>query len=203
MRSTSRAIVMTALAAMTALALAGCSATGKRDDPPRLPRIMVEGTRHEYTSLAELADVASAVVVAVPTGVQFTKPLPAGYGPPDAAPTPYVQIRVTRVLSGTIRPGLIDLVSPGIDENTGEQALARGGPYLIYITPAMYRSNDPAGGYVAVGGPAGVYGATGRGDQFARVDRESTALPPTVQLGRTDLPKAHKTEKQLLQEGPK
>jgi hypothetical protein len=63
-------------------------------------------------------------------------------------------MRVTRVLSGSMAPGLVDVVSPGIDEHTGRQAIGRGGPYLLFITPAMYGVDDPAGGYAVVGGPA-------------------------------------------------
>ena len=168
-----------------------------------MPRIASEGSRaHEYTALADLAVHASAVVVAVPTGRESSKPLPEGYGSEGAAPTPYVQMRVTKVLSGTLRPGLIELVSPGIDQNTGKQALGHGGPYLMYITPAMYGPNDPAGGYVVVGGVAGVYGAKGQGSAYLRIDTESPKLPAEITVGQTTLPGPTTSEAELVQEGP-
>jgi hypothetical protein len=102
-----------------------------------------------------------------------------------------------------MKPGLIDLVSPGVDETTGDPALGRGGPYLMYITPAMYAANDPAGGYVVVGDPAGVYGAHGNKGEYSRIDTMSPALPATITLGRTALPGATKSEKELLRDGPR
>jgi hypothetical protein len=123
LRSTERTVSRAALAAASVLLLAGCGLGSDKNDSSRLPRIAGQGSRaHEYTSLTELAQAASAVVVAVPA---------------DAAPTPYVQLRVTQVLSDRLSAGLIDLVSPGVDENTGQLALAHGGRYLIYLAPAM------------------------------------------------------------------
>jgi hypothetical protein len=188
------------VAALGVSALAGCSGTNA--SPPKLPHIAEVGTRaHEFRSVDDLAGEAVAVVVAKPTGKQFTRPLPAWDGPVGATPTPYVQMRVSKVLSGTIKPGLIDVVSPGIDENTGKEALADGGPYLMYLTLAVYAANDPAGGYAIVGGPAGVYGAAGNTDQYARIDTESPALPPTITIGTSHLPAARKTDKQVLTHG--
>lgn len=200
MRSTDKLITKALAAALAALALTACSSA----DENALPRISIDGTRaHEYSTLNELARDATAVVVAVPTGKEHAKALPANYGPADAAPTPYVQMRVIKVLSGDLQPGMIDLVSPGVDENTGKQALRAGGPYLLYLTPAMYAANDPAGGYVVVGGPAGAYGATASNSKdFARLDAESVKLPAKITLGATDVPAAALTEKEALAQGP-
>jgi hypothetical protein len=90
------------------------------------------------------------------------------------------------------------------DEDSGQLALAHGGPYLIYLAPAMYGPDDPAGGYVAVGGPAGVYGAKGEGTStYEKLDTESPQLPAEIVADPTSLPRAVRSEAQLLHEGPK
>lgn len=200
MRSTDKLLAKLVTVILTGVALTACGSSGEN----ALPKISIDGTRaHEYTTLGELAQDATAVVVAVPTGKEHAKPLPKDYGPADAAPTPYVQLRVIKVLSGDLQPGMIDLVSPGLDERTGKQALRAGGPYLLYITPAMYAANDPAGGYVVVGGPAGAYGATSsNAKDFNRIDTESVKLPAKITLGATDVPAAALTEQEALAQGP-
>jgi hypothetical protein len=201
MRSTNH--ILTALLTATLLvSVAGCS-----DGAPSaqsIPRIVAEGSRaRDFKSLDELAAKANAVLIVKPTGNQDSVPLPKTHGgTPDSAPTPYVEMEVVEVVSGSVRGDVINIVSPGIDENTGKQALLTQGPYLVFVAPAMYAANDPVGGYVIVGGPAGVFAAGGTNDQFARMDPESTLLPAEVSLTGTPLPKVTKTEEQLLAEGP-
>ncbi len=182
--------------------LFGCSAGPTSSGTSSVPRIVSHGSRpYEYKSFEQLADHALALVIVEPTGKEMSKPLPKGYGPDDAAPTPYVEMNIVKVLGGSIKETRIDLVSPGVDENTKRQALVSGGPYLIYITPAMYGANDPAGGYVAVGGPAGVYAF--EGDGFRRVDSESPSLPASITEQSPMLTKPTKSYEQLLKEGPR
>lgn len=138
----------------------------------------------------------------MPTGEEHGKPLPMGFGLAEPAPTPYVQMRVINVLSGDLQPDMIDLVSPGLDERTGRQALVAGGPYLLFITPAMFGANDPAVGYVVVGGPAGAYGATSRhARDFTRLDAVSVRLPATITVGATGFPAAALTQQEALAQG--
>lgn len=201
MRSTNH-VLPALLAAMMLVSVAGCS-----DDTPSgqsVPRIVVEGSRsHDFKSLDELAAKANAILVVKPTGRQDSVPLPEEHGgTPDSAPTPFVEMEVVQVVSGSVQGDVIRVVSPGIDEGTGGQALLTGGPYLVFVAPAMYEADDPVGGYVIVGGPAGVFASGGAKNQFARADSESTSLPAEVSLTGTRLPKVTKTEEQLLAEGP-
>ncbi|MGW5237394.1 hypothetical protein ACWEOW_00510 [Monashia sp. NPDC004114] len=91
---------------------------------------------------------------------------------------------------------------PGIDQNTGKSALRSGGPFLLFLAPAMHGANDPAGGYVAVGGPAGVFAAKGPAQKYLRVDSDSPRLPAEINLAADSLPMITKSEAQLLSEGP-
>lgn len=197
MRSTKFAMLVLAAAAAVSMAAcqAGPSAAG------RVPRIDVDGTRaFEYRSLADLTTHASAVVVARPTGRTSTRPFP--YGGPGAAPTAYVQMHVTSVVSGTVPGADIDVVTPGDDTATQRSALLSAGAYLLFLTPAMYGPGDPAGGYAIVGGPAGTYAQHGAAGQFVKVDTGSAALPDAITLGATAIPRVTKSEHQLLSEGP-
>lgn len=189
-----------------ALLLAGCSGAS----PDRgVPVIRSEGSRiRDHRSLQDLADWASALVIAEPVGTWHDVPLPDGHGDPDSAPTRFVTLDVTQVVSGTVEGRTIDVVSPGTDEGTGEPALLDGGPYLIFLAPAMYDRGDPAGGYVAVGGPAGVFAADREGLGFLRMDEESPDLPARIPWDRersgtpSGLPAVSRTEAELLAEGP-
>ena len=197
----SRIVLSSILGAV--LMLAGCASTGEDNT---LPQIASEGTRAvEYKSLAQLAEKANAIVVAVPTGEEYEVPLPEGYGTEDSAPTPYVTMKVLKIISGEVSGETINVVSPGVDQNTGKQALASGGPYLLFLAPAMYGANDPAGGYVVVGGPAGAFESPTRATSatsFLRIDTASPSLPDQIDLGKASIPRVTKTEKQLLNEGP-
>lgn len=203
MRSINRSRIVKASILGTILMLAGCASTG---DENTLPLIASAGTRAvEYTSLAQLAEKANAIVIAVPTGEEYEVALPEGYGTEDSAPTPYVTMKVVKVISGKVSAETINVVSPGIDQNTSEQVLLSGGPYLLFLAPAMYGANDPAGGYVVVGGPAGAFESPTRetaAASFLRIDSESASLPARIDLGKTSIPRVTKTEKQLLEEGP-
>ncbi len=203
MLSTNRTRIAMASILGTILILSGCASTGEANT---LPQIASEGTRAvEYTSLSQLAERANAIVVAVPTGEEYEVPLPGGYGTEDSAPTPYVTMKDLKIISGEVSGETINVVGPGVDQNTGKQALASGGPYLLFLAPAMYGANDPAGGYVAVGGPAGVFESPTSGTgaaSFLRVDGLSTFLPERIDVGKTSIPRVTKTEKQLLSEGP-
>ncbi|GAB3139635.1 hypothetical protein GCM10027290_09150 [Micromonospora sonneratiae] len=202
MRSTKRLrIGVIATAALIAGGLAACATPAQEGS--QLPRFEVEGTRaYDYMSVQQLADKASAIILATPTGKSHSVPLPAKHGQPDSAPTQYVRMTVTSVLRGNLDVQEIDLVSPGVDVNTGKLGLLSGGPYLLFVTPAMYGPNDRAGGYVVVGGPAGVYAKSTSASAFQKVDVDSKALPGTLSGTAQDLPLITKTEAQLLSEGP-
>jgi len=191
------------------VAVAAACSSGVAD--ARIPEIHVEGSRAvEYRSLAALADRSSAIVVVEPTGEQAVVPLPSGYGEAGAAPTLYDKVRVARVLAGEVAGDTIRVVSPGIDANTGRSALSGGGPYLLFVAPAMYGADDPAGGYVVTGGPAGLFAAaqpdarhSSSTVSFLRVDDESPALPESIDTtDRASLPQITRSEAQLLREGP-
>ena len=194
MRSISAVIL--ALTSAGLLSVTGCGADHGSD--AKVPRIAEAGSRaHIFQNVSELTERASAVVVATSTGKVVSKPFPAG-----GAPTVYVRMHVAKVVSGAITSTDIEVVTPGDDIDTGKPALLTGGKYLLFLTPAMYAANDPAGGYAIVGGPAGAYVAPSKSDQFTRIDAESKALPQTITLGKTHLPAVTKSERQLLQEGP-
>lgn len=205
-----RAIRKTGLVtAALAVVLTGCGS----HDAPRVistnshavPHIEESGSRARvYRSLSELSEDSSALVVGVPTGERFAVPFPADEGGgPDSAPTIYVGMRIKRVLSGTVGSETVKVVSPGTDGNTGQPALLTGGPYLMYLTPAMYDANDPAGGYALTGGAAGVYAGSDDANVFSRVDTESPDLPTTVDLGSTTPPAVSHSEADLLRRGPR
>ncbi|MEV7227192.1 hypothetical protein AB0M79_09235 [Polymorphospora sp. NPDC051019] len=202
MRSTDRPrIGVLVTAVLIAASLTACGTPERADS--QLPRFDIEGTRaHMYTSVQELADKASAIIVATPTGKSHSRPLPPEHGEPDSAPTRYVKMTVTKVVQGTLDAREIDLVSPGVDQSTGDLGLLSGGPFLLFVTPAMYGPNDPAGGYVVVGGPAGVYAKATGATAFQKVDVASGSLPATLRDTPQDLPAITKTEAQLLREGP-
>jgi hypothetical protein len=193
MRSINAAIL--ALASAGLLSVTGC---GSDSSDAKVPRIAEVGSRaHIFQNVSELTERASAVVVATSTGQVVAKPFPAG-----GAPTVYVRMHVSKVISGSTTSNDIEVVTPGDDIETGKPALLTGGKYLLFLTPAMYAANDPAGGYAIVGGPAGAYVARAKSDQFTKIDAESKALPQTITLGTTHLPAVTKSERQLLQEGP-
>lgn len=199
--------IATALGAVL-LMITSCAAPDETADHPQLPEITGHGTRiYDFQSLEDLAEKSNAIVVAEPTGETRSVPLPEGYGDEFSAPTPYVTMQVTKVLSGEVKGDVIEVVSPAIDRRTQKQVLSSGGPWLLFLAPAMYGPDDPAGGYVAVGGPAGVYLQFGD-DDFRRIDDHSEALPKalstdsTKSRGVSPLPEVTKTEEQLLAEGP-
>lgn len=201
MLSTSR-ILSRLLATALLVSVAGCG--DRAPSTQAIPRIVSMAERaRDYTSLDELAAKANAILIVKPTGRQSAVPLPKRHGgTSESAPTPLVQVEVVKVLSGSVGGNVIDLVSPGIDENTGKEALLSGGPYLVFVAPAMYAANDPVGGYVIVGGPSGLFASNGMTDSFARVDSESLSLPAEVSATSTKFPRITKTEQQLLNEGP-
>ncbi len=183
------------------LALTGCSAS-EPEDAEGAPQIEVAGSRaKEYSSLDDLAASASAIILAAPTGKSLDVSLPAEQGgTKESAPTPYVVMEVLEVLRGSLNAQTIELVSPGDDVRTGERSLLTGGPYVLFITPAMYAADEPAGGYVVVGGPAGVYAKAG--STYVRVDDASPRLPSTIDVQRTKWPAITKSEEALLHAGP-
>lgn len=154
---------------------------------------------HIYGSLGELTLDSSAVVIARPTGKTFTKPFPGG-----GLSTPYVRMSVARVLDGAVNGKEVAVVDPGIDVHTGKSALLSSNSYLLYLAPAMYDRNRPAGGYAVVGGPAGVYSQDGgSATRFVRIDSLSAGLPARIDVTSTKLPAVTKTAEQLLAQGPR
>ena len=188
--------VILSLASVGLLSLTGCGADHGSDG--KVPTIADAGSRaHIFQDVSELTERASAVVVARSTGELVSRPFPTG-----GAPTVYVRMHVSKVVSGSTTSRDIEVVTPGDDVQTGKPALLTGGQYLLFITPAMYAANNPAGGYAIVGGPAGAYVGRAGSDQFTKIDTVSEALPQTITLGKTQLPAVTKSERQLLQEGP-
>jgi hypothetical protein len=194
MRSTKAVILAVTSAGL--LSVAGCG-SGHGSDA-KIPTIAEAGSRaHVFTDVAQLTERASAVVVATSTGKLVSRPFPTG-----GAPTVYVRMHVSKVVSGSVTGTDIEVVTPGDDVGTGKPALLTGGHYLLFLTPAMYAADKPAGGYAIVGGPAGAYVAPAKSERFSKIDAESHALPQTITLGTTRLPAVTKSERQLLQEGP-
>lgn len=182
----------------TSLALAACSGGQPSASAPTVQEL---GSRtHVYRSLTELAADANAIVIARPTGATSAKPFP--HGGRDAAPTQYVRMHVTRVLSGTVSSRDVDVANPGDDDATQRPVLLSRSSFVLFLTPAMYAADDPAGGYAVVGGPAGVYSVAGSGSRYVRVDRESPDLPSSVTVDVTSLPQITASERQLLHRGP-
>lgn len=204
MRSTETKRV--AALALGVAVLAGCGSTGASTGSAeqQVPQIHLEGSRtHTFTSVDQMAKRASGIVVAEPTGQRFTKPLPKGNGGPDAAGTPYVRMKVVDVVSGSVSGKVIDVVSPGDDERSGTSAISGGGKFLMFLAPAMFAKNDPAGGYAVVGGPAGLYAAPkASSPKFAKTDVEGRTLPTSLRADATDLPRVQHSEAELLEEGP-
>lgn len=203
MRST-KPIAATAVLASLAL-LAGCASDTDPAgaDRPHIPKIVSEGSRaQEYTSVTQLAEKASAIIVGKPVGEEFVRPMPSKSAAPGAAGTPYVRMKVIQVLAGKVSGKTIDVVSPGTDQATGKAATAQGGPYVMFLAPAMYQKDSPAGGYAIVGGPAGLYATLdSTSTTFTKVDTESPSLPKRLSITQ-DMPTITKTEAQLLAEGP-
>jgi hypothetical protein len=199
MRSTRRFAATIAVAAISISALGGCT-SGAKDEP--LPVFENLGSRlREYDNLNDLARYASAIVVVESTGERSEVAFPISQGgTKDSAPTEFYTLKVDEVLSGSLDAKTIQVVSPGIDENTGKSALARSGQMVLFITPAMYAADQPVGGYAIVGGPSGMFVKSG--SDFLKVDSEAPGLPKSVDKDTTKWPQITKTEKQLLHEGP-
>ena len=121
-------------------------------------------------------------------------PLPRGAG---TAPTSFVTLTVIKVLSGSVSGTTIQFVSPGLD-TSGHLALATGGPYLLFVQPALYGANQPAGGYAATGGPAGIFASTDDGRTFAKTDEGSPHIPAVVDPHGENLPPAGRSAEQII-----
>lgn len=199
MRSTKRILSALVLGAAFVASVAGC---GQATRDQGVPVIEVLGTRaFEYDSIDQLAQKASAIVVVRPTGNGHDVPLPAEQGGTDnSAPTSFQTLEVVRVLSGSVDGKTIEVVSPGLDDRTGKSAIAAGGPFILFIAPAMYGPDETVGGYAIVGGPAGMYAQVG--DRYLRVDAESPRLPDSLDPATTPWPAITKSAAQLLHEGP-
>jgi len=193
--------------------LSSCSAGNTQQ---ALPSFSTDGVSlaHRYNGVADLASISSAVVVVTPTGGGTTRPLPALPGVEESpAPVEYVTMTVVRVVSGSLGDGsrsaakTIDIVSPGIDQNTGKLALLTGGPYLLFITPAMLAPGKALGGYVVSGGPNGVFGVTDtrNPDVFRSAFRvENASLPESIDVrnSASEIPAITHSEAELIQIGP-
>jgi len=199
MRSIKRILSGVMLGAAFVTTVAGCA---QEVQDRGVPVIDVLGTRaFEYDSIDQLAQKASAIVVVRPTGNGHDVPFPADQGGTDnSAPTSFQTLEVVRVLSGSVDGKTIDVVSPGLDDRTGKSAIAAGGPFILFIAPAMYGPDQPVGGFAIVGGPAGMYAQSG--GRYLRVDEESPRLPDSLDPATTTWPAITKTAAQLLHEGP-
>lgn len=195
----SRRTFLTGALAGLSMGAVGCSVLSPYSE---LPRLKSSGSRaREFESISSLVELASAVVVTKPTGTEYSKALPAEYRESDSAPAQFVVMHVSQVVRGVLRGSSIDVGSLRVDPKTGGPEMVSGGPYLLFITPAMYGPNDPAGGYVTVGGSAGIYSQTGA-MTFSRLDSESPKLPTSIDLSTDRIPKVRWTEEQLVSAGP-
>lgn len=144
--------------------------------------------------------MSNALVEAMPTGRQRSVPLPPEQaGSDQSAPTVFIEMRVAKVLSGAVDGDIIQVVSPGTETTNNEPVLLVGGPFLMYLTPAVYDVNSPTGGYAVTGGPAGLYAADG--NRYTRIDDLSDKLPLHLDPRGTRLPTAARSEKDLFRTG--
>lgn len=204
---TQKSLIGLTLLASVAVAASGCGAAATTEAAPSAHESATLKLREmgesalEPKSFDEIAEIASALVEAVPTGNSTQLPLPKEQGgTADSAPIVFIEMKVTEVVAGSLKEDVINVVTPGDDVSTGKPALTQDGPFLMYITPAMYAANQPVGGYVVTAGPAGLYEETGN-DNFSKVDMDNTTLPESVDPD--DLPEPTKSESTLLREGPK
>ena len=176
-----------------------------------LPRFDIQGTiMHEYQGITELADISSAIIVATPTGKLTSKPLPPVPGSEGTpAPVQYVLMKVDAVISGALADvrtdGLIEVVSPGTDLNTGRLAMQQGGPYLLFVTPAMLAPGNAFGGYVVSGGPNGVFVRTDSrtpDSYYSAYHEHNKTLPEVLTVGRSTIPPITHSEAELIKIGP-
>lgn len=192
-----------AFAVCLGLSFTGCATSSNQAADIEIPVIDSLGSRPvEYTQLSQLATNSSAIVVVSPTGQESEKPLPTEQGgTSDSAPTQYVEMQVNEVINGSLDATTIQVVSPGDDQRTGRSVLLTADSYILFLTPAMYAANQPAGGYAVTGGPAGAY--IQLKDDYLRLDEESPELPAKLDLTDTSWPDIVFTEAELLKRGPR
>jgi hypothetical protein len=175
-----------------------------------VPRFEIDGDmQHQYNGIAELSNISSAIVVLNPTGESFSRPIPAVAGATQSpAPVDYVRMTVVKVLSGAVEIGKgnkIDVVSPGIDLNTGQLGLLKGAPCLLFLTPAMLDADRPLGGYVVAGGPNGVFcqaDSKKPNDFTSAFASQNSTLPTVLTIGKSNIPQITHSEQELLDIGP-
>ncbi|WP_435299002.1 hypothetical protein [Timonella sp. A28] len=211
MRSRKILALTTALMFCVSGVIAGCSASpdsevaAKTVKPETSPvTVRVEGERAEnFVSLDQLAQKSSAIVHVEPTGNTKSVPLSAIDGADGSAPIEYIELAVANIIDGAVEGEAIWVVSPGVEDETARPALTSPRSYILFLAPAMYAANEPIGGYVVVGGPAGMFvEGTNARTTFFKVDPLSEDLPNTIDSATTDFPKITKTEEELLHEGP-
>jgi hypothetical protein len=172
--------------------------------PPRFDSLASRTT--EYHSLAELAADATAVVIVESTGRYREVPLPEAERNPAvaSAPNTVVTVTVNRVMSGRdVAAGRdIDVVAFGPNSVTGRAALVDAGRYLLFLAPYVFGPGRAGGGYVTVGGPAGVfYQTSGSADgRFVRTDAVSMDLPTAVDVG-AGVPPAQRVSAEYIAAG--
>lgn len=170
---------------------------------PRVPDIVFGGSRaREFTSLSDLAHSSCALAVVTPTG-KF-HPVPLEDAEPDSAPIPFCEMKVSQVVAGRFDRTSALVVSIGKDRKTQTEAFLDGGPFLVFLAPAItLPGRQFADGYVAVGGPAGAYVSDGTDYRFLKIDKDSPKLPDVVDTrSRSAFSTGYKTEQQILAEGP-
>ncbi|MFT3889509.1 MAG: hypothetical protein QM713_15295 [Arachnia sp.] len=179
-----------------ALAASGCAAEKRV-----APKVRSQASRvWLYSSLAELAEDSTAIVLVKVTGDKWRT------GPYSDSKHRLVTVTLTRLISGELSVGsergteflVYDAVGPDVD---GNPALATGWSFLMFLQPMAYGVNDPHpdGAYVQIGGPSGAFAEVEDG-VFDRIDEE-TALPTRVTLAEVEPLQAGKTEEQVLAEG--
>jgi hypothetical protein len=165
---------------------------------------MMEGSRPvEYLTLEQLAAKASAIVVVSLTGKTKSVALPPRHGGvAESAPVTFIELKVQRVLRGSLSADTIFLANPYSELWDDRVVVLADSSYLVFIAPAMHGANDPIGGYVAVGGSTGVYAATDDPHTFLRVSSDNPRLPDSITIRERALPEVTHTEEELLNLGP-
>ena len=189
------------------IAAAGCSSSAAL----QIPRFDIsdESMFRQYSGLADLANISSAIVVVEPTGQSFNRRISGVAGATEKpAPVQYVKMTLVKTISGSVTASEgdeVDVVSPGVDLNTGQPALLNGGQCLLFLAPAMLDKNDALEGYVVAGGPNGVFcqaDPNKPNDYTSAYASQNKTLPKVLVVGRSNIPEVTHTEAELLAIGP-
>lgn len=87
-----------------------------------IPRVEEIGTAaDDFETLRDLAAISSALIVAEPTGKHSEVALPEEQGSnPDSPPISFYEMKVDRIVSGSLAKDVIKVVTPGDDVDSGQ-----------------------------------------------------------------------------------